>query len=187
MMEGLDRLELLDVRTTPCFYAILAEKTQFQLEYFACESPLFDTLLHFLSTQQRLLEFTYLARSLETQTTTWVRDQEVLGTVQTLSTTAPLLLHPQLDATSLRHLEYIGGSQSLREEVRAIEEIYRLGPQLRSLRFMWSVGRTETFLDVSKFFCIATNTSSIEHIYLSDISRNVSDFPQVSPVFATYK
>ena len=177
MMGELYRLELLDVRTTPCFYAMLAERAQFRLEYFACESPLFDTLLRFLSTQQYLLEFTYLARSLETRITTRSCDQEVLHTVQTLSTTAPLLLHPQFEPASLRRLEYIGGGQSLREEVRAIERIHRLGPQLRSLRFMWGAGRTETFLDVTKFFCIAANTSSIKHIYLADVGRNVSDFP----------
>ena len=186
MTGELYRLELLDVRTTPCFYAMLAERAQFRLESFACESPLFDTLLRFLSTQQYLLEFTYLARSLETQPTTRLYGQEVLHTVQTLSTTAPLLLYPQLDPASLRHLEYIGGGQSLREEVRAIERIYRLAPQLRSLRFMWGSGRTETFLDVTKFFCIAANTPEIKHIYLSDVSRNVSDFPWIYSVLSTH-
>jgi hypothetical protein len=173
MMGGLRRLELLDVRITPSFYAILAERAQFQLECFACESPLFESLLCFLSTQQHLLKFAYLTRSLETEPTTRVCGQEFLHTTQTLSTTAPLLLHPQLDAASLRHLEYMGFGQSLRGEIRAIEKICRLAPQLRSLRFVWGAGRTETFLDVTKFFCIATNTSSIKHIYLSDISRNV--------------
>jgi len=187
MMGGLCRLEVLDARTTPYFYAMLAERAQFQLDYFTCGSPLFDTVIRFLFTQRHLLEFTYLARSLETQTTPRVRGQEVLYSVQTLSTTAPLLLHPQLDVGSLRHLEYVGGGQSLREEVRAIEKIHRLGPQLRSLRFMWGAGRTETFLDVTKFFSIATNTSSIKYIYLSDVSRNVSDIPRVSSIFATYK
>jgi len=176
VMVGLYHLELLDARATPRFYAMLAERARFRLEYFACESPLFDTLLRFLSTQRHLLGFTYLSRSPDTQTTTRVRGQEVLHTVQALSTTAPLLLHSQLDSTSLRHLEYIGGGQSLREEVRAIEKIYRLGPQLRSLRFVWGAGGTGTFLDVTKFFFIAMNTSSIKYIYLSDISRNVSDF-----------
>ena len=185
-MEGLYRLELLDVRTTTCFYALLAEGAQFRLEYFACESPLSDTLLRFLSTQPYLLEFTYLARSLETQATTHLRSQEVLHTVQTLSTTASLLLHPRLDPTSLRHLEYVGGGQSLREEVRAIEMIYRLGPQLRSLRFVWGTGRTETFLDVTKFFCIAADTSSIKHIYLSGINRNVSDFSWISSMLTAH-
>ena len=186
MMGGLRNLELLDVRITPSFYAILAERAQFQLEYFACESPLFDSLLRFLSTQRHLLEFTYHAQSLETQTTTRVCGQEVLCTIRTLSTTAPLLLHPKLDATSLRHLEYMGGGQSLREEIRAIEEIYRLGPQLRSLRFMWGAGRTETFSDVTRFLCIATNTSSVKHIYLSDISRNVRGFPRACLIFITH-
>ena len=186
-VEGLYRLELLDVRITPRFYAMLAERAQFQLEHFTCESPLSDALLRFLFSQQRLLECTYLTRSLEAQTTTQVCGQEVLCTVQTLSTTASLLLHPQLNAACLRHLEYIGGGQSLREEVRAIEEIYHLGPRLRSLRFIWGAGRTETFLDVTKFFRIAANTPLIKHIYLSDISRNVSDFHKVSSIFAIYK
>ena len=186
MMEGLYRLEILDARTTPYFYAMLAERAQFRLDYFACESPLFDTLLRFLSTQRHLLEFTYLPRPLKTQTKTRVRDQEVLNSVQTLSTTASLLLHPQLDATSLRHLEYVGGGQGLREEVRAIEKIHQLGPQLRSLRFIWGAGRAETFLDVTKFFCIAKNTPSIKHIFLSDVSRNVSNVPRVCSTFATY-
>ena len=184
---GLYRLELLDVRITPHFYAMLTERAQFRLEYFACESPLFSTLLHFLSTQRHLLEFTYLARSPETQTATRVRGQEVLHTVQTLSTTASLLLHPQLDTTSLRRLEYTSGGRDLKEEVRAIEKIHQLGPRLRSLRFMWGAGRTETFLDVTKFFCIAKNTSSIKYVYLSDISRNVSDFPQAWSVFVVNK
>ena len=175
MMGGLLRLELLDVRTTPWFYAILAERAQFQLEHFTCDSLLFDSLLRFLSTQSHLLEFTYLTQSLEIQTTSHPRGEGVLHSVQTLSTTAPFLLHPQLDPTSLRHLEYIDGGQSLKEEVRAIEKIYQLGPQLRSLRFMWGAGRTETFLDVTKFFCIAANTSFIKYIYLSDVSRNVGD------------
>jgi len=175
MMGGLYRLELLDIRITPYFYAVLAERAQFRLEYFACESPLFDSLLLFLSTQRHLLQFAYLARSLETQTTSHPRGEDVLHTVQTLSTTAPFLLSPQFDPTSLRHLEYIGGDQSLREEVRAIEKIYQLGPQLRSLRFVWGAGRTETFLDVTKFFCIAANSSLIKYIYLSDVSRNVSN------------
>ena len=185
-MGGLYRLELLDVRTTPCFYAMLAETAQFQLEYFACESPLFETLIRFLSTQRYLLEFTYLARSLETQATTRLRTQDILHTIQTLSTTAPILLHPQSDLTSLRRLEYLGGGQSLREEVRAIEKIYRVGPQLRSLRFMWGAGRAGTFLDVTKFFCIAKNTPLIKHIYLSDISRNVSGYPPLSSISTAY-
>jgi len=50
-----------------------------------------------------------ISRSPDTQTTTWVRGQEVLHPVQALSTAAPLLLHSQLDDTSLRHLEYNGG------------------------------------------------------------------------------
>lgn len=187
MIGGLYRLELLDFWNTPSFYGVLAEKAQFQLKYFACESPLFDSLLRFLSTQRHLLEFTYLARSPETQPISDHRGEEVLHTIQTLSTTAPLLLYPQLDPTSLQHLEYIGGDQSLREEVRAIEKIYRLGPQLSSLRFMWGAGRTETFLDVTKFFCIAANTSSIKYIYLSDVSRTVSNFLQVPSLFVPYK
>ena len=177
MMEGLNRLEIADVRTIPRFYATLVQKASFQLKYFACGSPLFDTLLHFLSTQRHLLEFAYLARSLEAQPETLVHGQEILHSVQTLSTTAHLLLYPQLNVASLRDLTYVGGGQSLREEVQAIEEIYQLGPQLRSLRFMWGVGRTETFLDVTKFFCIAANTFSVEHLYLSDISQNVSTCP----------
>ena len=186
-MENLSCLELPDDRIQPSFYTMLTERAQFQLEYLACKSPLSDSLLRFLYTQRHLLEFTYLARSPETQDTTRARGQGILYTVQTLSTTPSLLLHPRLDTTSLRHLEYMGGGQSLREEVRAIEKIYRLGPQLRSLRFMWGTGRTETFLDVTKFFCIATNTPSIKHIYLSDISRNVRGFPQPRSMFATYK
>ena len=175
-MGGLHRLELLAVQTTPCFYAVLAERAQFQLEYFACESPLFDTLLRFLSSQRRLLEFTYLTQSLEPQTLiSHPHDGGILHTVQTLSTTVPLLSHPQLDPTSLRRLEYIGGGHSLKEEVRAIEKIYRLGPQLRSLRFTWGAGRAEAFLDVTKFFCIAANTSLIEYVYLSEVSQNVSE------------
>jgi len=184
MMGGLYHLELLDIRTTPDFYALLAERAQFRLECFVCESPLFDTLLWFLSTQRHLREFTHLAGSLATHTATRVRGPQVLDTVQTLSATAPLLLHPQLDPSSLRHLEYMGGGQGLGEEVRAIEKIYQLGPQLRSLRFMWGAGRTETFLDVTKFFCIAKNTSSIKYIYLSDVSRNASDFPRTYSMFA---
>jgi len=187
MMGGLYHLELLDVRITPYFYAVLTEKAQFRLEYFACESPLFDSLLRFLSTQRHLLEFTYLARSLETQAISHPCGEEVLHTIQTLSTTAPLLLSPQLDPTSLQHLEYIGGDQSLREEARAIEKIYRLGPQLQSLRFMWGAGKTETFLDVTKFFCIAANTSSIKYIHLSDVSKNVSDFPRTPLLFVPYE
>ena len=186
-MGGLYRLELLDVRITPDFYAVLAKRAQFRLEYFACESPLFDTLLRFLSTQRYLLEFTYLAGFLETQTTTRVRGPEVLHTVQTLSTTAPLLLHPQLDTSSLRHLEYVSGGHGLGKEAQAIERIYRLGPQLRSLRFMCGVGRTQTFLDVTKFFCIATNTSSIKYIFLSDISQNVSKFLWTYSTFVSDK
>ena len=185
-MGGLYRLELIDVRITPWFYAMLAERAQFQLEYFACDSLLFDSLLRFLSTQPYLLEFIYLARSLGIPATPHPRGEDVLHTVQTLSTTAPLLLHPQLDSTSLRHLDYIGGGQSLREEVRAIEKIYELGQQLRSLRFTWGGGRTETFLDVTKFFCIAANTSLIEYIYLSDVSRNVSDPLQIPSLFVPY-
>lgn len=187
IIGGLYRLELFDVRITPHFYAMLTERAQFRLEYFACESPLFNTLLHFLSTQRYLLEFTHLARSPETQTATRVHGQEVLHTVQTLSTTASLLLHPRLDTTSLRRLEYTSCGRDLKEEVRAIEKIHQLGPQLRSLRFMWGAGRTETFLDVTKFFCIAKNTSSIKYIYLSDVSRNVSDFPQAWSIFVVNK
>lgn len=186
MMRELCCLELLDVRITPNFYTMLAERAQFQLGYFACGSPLSDSLLRFLSTQRHLLKFIHLARSLETKPTTRVCGQGVLYTAQKLSTTASLLLHPQLDTTSLRHLEYIGG-QSLREEIRAIEKIYRLGPQLRSLRFMWGTGRTETFLDVTKFVCIATNTPSIKHIYLSEMSRDVRGFPWACSIFTTYK
>ena len=185
VMGGLDRLEVIDVRTTPSFYATLADRAHFQLHYFACASPLFDTLLLFLSSQRQLLEFTYLARSLEIQTEHQVHCQEILHSVQTLNTTSHLLLYPRLNVTSLRHLTYVGGGQSLREEVRAIENIYRLGPQLLSLRFMWGAGRTETFLDVTKFFSIAANTSLIEHLYLSDVSRNVSGFPSTRLVFAT--
>lgn len=173
-MGGLVRLEVIGPRTTPSFYSTLAQKARFQLEYFACGSPLFDTLLDFLSTQQHLLEFAHLARSLEAQTGTWVHGQEILHSVRTLGTTARLLLCPRLNVPSLRHLTYVGGGQSLREEVRAIEHIYRLGPQLQSLCFMWGAGRTETFLDVTKFFCIASNTPSVEHLYLSEISRHVS-------------
>jgi len=110
-----------------------------------------NLLLRFLSTQRHLLEFTYRSRSSDTQTTTRVRGQEVLHIVHTLSTTTPLLLHSQLGSTSLPHLGYIGGGQSLREEVRAIEKNYRLGPQLGSLRFAWGAGRTGMFLDVTKF------------------------------------
>jgi len=95
---------------------VLAERARFRLEYFACESRLFDTLLRFLSAQRHLLEITYLSRSPDTQTTTWVRGQEALHTVHTLSRMAPLLLHSQLDGSSLRRLEYIGGGQSLRGE-----------------------------------------------------------------------
>jgi len=62
MTEGLCRLEILDTGTTPCFYAMLKERARFQLEYFACGSPLFTTLISFLSTQRHLLKFTYLAR-----------------------------------------------------------------------------------------------------------------------------
>ena len=175
MMEGLYHLAILDFRIMPWFYTSLAEKARFQLEYFSCESPLSETLLRFLATQQQLLEFTYFSQSIETQTTR-VRGQDVLHSVQTLSTTAPLLLHPQLHAASLRHLDYKGGGQSLKEEVRAIEKIHLLGPQLQSLRFTWGFGKTETFLDVTKFFFIATNTPKIKHIYLSDVSRNVGDF-----------
>jgi hypothetical protein len=40
----------------------------------------------------------HISRSLEVRTTTQVRGQEVLCIVQTLSTTASLPLHPQLDA-----------------------------------------------------------------------------------------
>lgn len=185
-MEGLNRLEIIDARSTPRFYATLAERAHFQLEYFACGSPLFDTLLHFLSTQRRLLEFTYLPRSQEAQTVTQVRGQEMLQSVQTLSTTARLLLYPKLAVTSLLHLTYVGVAQSLREEVWAIEKIYRLGPQLRSLRFMWGAGRKGTFLDVTKFFSIAENTPLIEHLYLSDISRNVSGYPSACSIFSTY-
>ena len=145
-----------------------------------------NLLLRFFSTQ-RHLEFTYLSRLSDTQTTTRVRAQDVLHIVHTLSTTVPLLLHPQLGDTSLRRLEYISGGQSSREEVRAIEKIYHLGPQLRSLRFAWGAGRTWTFLDVTRFFCIAMNTSSIKHIYLSDTSRNVGDFPQACLISTTYK
>ena len=173
-MESLRHLELLDVRITSDFYAILAERVQFQLEHFTCKSPPFDSLLRFLSTQRRLLEVTFLGRPLETQALTRVYGQEILCTVQTLSTTASLLLHPRLNAASLRHLEYIGGGQSLREEARAIKKICQLGPQLRSLRFIWGTRRAETFLDVTKFFCIAANTSSIKYMALSGISRNVS-------------
>lgn len=185
-MGGLNRLQVIDVRTTPCFYATLAERVHFQLRYFTCGSPLFDALFHFLSTQRHLLEFTYLARSPETRSETQVCSQEILRSVQTLDTTAPLLLHPQLDVTSLRHLVYVGGGQGVGEEVRAIEKIYRLGPQLRSLRFMWGAGRTETFLDVTKFFCIAANTPSVEHLYFSDISPNVSGCPLTCSVPAAY-
>jgi hypothetical protein len=142
-----------------------------QLKYFLCGSPLFDTLLHFLYIHQHLLKFTYLPHSSEPQTSTQVRGQEILHSVQTLNTTARLLLYPQLDVTSLRHLSFVGGGQSLREEVQAIEKIYRLRPQLRTLRLTWGAGRTETFLDVTKFPSITTNTSSIAHIYLSDISQ----------------
>lgn len=116
-----------------------------------------------------------------------VPGQDVLRTAQTLSATAPLLLHPQLSTASLRHLEYVGGGQSFGEEVRAIERIYQLGPQLRSLRFIWGAGRTETFLDVTKFFCIATNTSSIRHLCLSDISRNVSNVFRICSMFAAHR
>ena len=165
---------------------MFAERAQFQLEHFTRESFPFDTLLRFLFIQRHLLECTYLTRSLEARTTTQVRGQEILCIVQTLSTTASLLLHPQLDATSLRRLEYIGDGQSSREGVRVIEEIYHLGPRLRSLRFMWGGGKTETFRDVTKFFRITTNTPMIKHIYLSDTSRNVSDFHQASPIFAIY-
>ena len=69
----------------------------------------------------------------------------------------------------------MSGGHGLREEVQAIERIYRLGPQLRSLQFICGVGRTQTLLDVTKFFCIATNTSSIKYICLSDVSQNVSE------------
>ena len=74
----------------------------------------------------------------------------------------------------------------MREEVRAIEKIHQLGPQLRSLRFIWGAGRAETFLDVTKFFCIAKNIPSIRHIYLSDVSQNVSNVPRVCSTFTTY-
>lgn len=177
MMGGLNRLEVTDARTTPRFFATLVQKAYFQLEYFACGSPLFDTLLHFLSTQRQLLEFTSLPQSLEVQAGAPVRGQEILHSVQTLNTTARLLLYPRLNVASLRDLTYVGGGQSLGEELRAIEKIYQLGPQLRSLRFVWGAGRAETFLDVTKFFCIATNTSSVEHLSLSDISQNVSCCP----------
>ena len=50
-----------------------------------------------------------------------------------LSTAALILLHPQLHAASLRHLDYRGGGQSFKKEVRAIEKIH-LGPRLQSLR-----------------------------------------------------
>ena len=173
-MESLRHLELLDVRITSDFYAMLAERVQFRLEYFTCKSPPFDSLLRFLSTQRRLLEVTFLGRPLETQALTRVYGQEVLCTVQTLSTTAPLLLHPRLNAASLRHLEYIGGGQSLREEARAIKKICQFGPQLRSLRFIWNTGRAETFLDVTKFFSIAASTPSIKYMALLGINRNVS-------------
>ena len=125
---------------------------------------------------------TRISRSLEARATPQVRGREILCIIQTLSTTASLYY----THTTLRHLEYISSGQSLRGRVRAIKEIYHLGPRLRSLRFMWGAGRTETFLDVTKFFHIATNTPLIKHIYLSDISGNVSDFHQASPIFAIY-
>lgn len=171
--ERLCRLEILDTGTTPSFYAILAERARFQLEYFACGSPLFTTLISFLSIQRHLLKFTYLARSSEAQTIPLTLDRDILCTVESLSTTASLLLHARSNTTSLRHLEYVGGGQNLGEEVQAIEKVYQLGPQLRSLRFFWGAGRTETFLDVTRFFCIATNTSSVEHLYLSGVCRNI--------------
>jgi len=179
MMVGLYHLELLGARVTPHFYVMLVERAQFRIEYFACESPLLNTLLRFLSTQRHLLEFTYLKI---TRYPSRDPDPWPSGLAHTSSTTAPLLLRPQLDSTSLRQLEYIGGGRSSREEVRAVEKIYRLG----SLRFAWGAGRTETFLGMTKIFFVM-NTSSIKHIYLSDISRNVSDSPQACSIFVTYK
>lgn len=50
-MEALHYLELLDVRITGCFYTVFTERVHFRFERFACKSPLFDPLLHFLFTQ----------------------------------------------------------------------------------------------------------------------------------------
>ena len=128
-----------------------SRRTQFRFEYFACESPLFDILLPFLSTQRHICGFA-------------LHEPEALHNVQASSTTSPLLLHPQLDTSSLRRLEYMSHDQSLREEVRAIERIYRLRPQLRSLWFVWDAGKicaSPSFLHRDEY----------PYIYLSDISR----------------
>ena len=73
MIEGLHRLELLDIRITPWFYAVLAERARFRLEYSACESPLFDSLFRFLSAQRDLLGFTRFSRDPDDKPPPWRR------------------------------------------------------------------------------------------------------------------
>lgn len=178
-MKNLRHLALFGTTSdeSQVLYSRLAKQAQFKLESFGSDSDIVEGLLKFLATQPNVIECSLLPKFNVPFKTRKSTIYTALSNVKILQATAIVLTEAQFDLRSVRRLEYVGDSNQLDDQIRAVARIFRLGPQLEVLRFRWDEGKCETFLDVTKFAEIAKCIPRIRHLELINVDKNVSGTP----------
>jgi hypothetical protein len=174
-MPNLTRLALYGVLSPELLYSRLEKRAQFTLDYFGSDSVVTESLIKFLGRQSELTECSLLAASkVPYKKAFQKRTVSALSKVTLLQATAVVLTEPLFDFHSLRRLEFVGQSQNLDDQVRAVNKIHELSPQLESLRFKWDTGKVGTFLDVTKFTKVAKCAGALRYIQMIGVDQNVS-------------